>query len=91
MTPRDSVVQRASVSGNVGILASRITGGIPVTPNSAIYLSARVTYVNPIISLIEGGFEDNTRLRYGFQDYNLTYVWKLNPKKQNSTEQLCRQ
>lgn len=80
MTPRDSVVQRASVSGNVGILASRITGGIPVTPNSAIYLSARVTYVNPIISLIEGGFEDNTRLRYGFQDYNLTYVWKLNPK-----------
>ena len=80
MTPRDSVAQRASVSGNVGILASRITGAIPVTQNSTIYLSARVTYVNPIISLIEGGFEDNTRLRYGFQDYNLTYVWKPNPK-----------
>ncbi|MBD3592104.1 TonB-dependent receptor [Bacteroides sp. GM023] len=80
MTPRDSIVQRASVSGNVGILASRITGAIPVTPNSALYLSARVTYVNPVISLIEGGFEDNTRLRYGFQDYNLTYVWKPDSK-----------
>lgn len=80
MTPRDSVVQKASVSGNVGILASRITAGIPVTSNSAIYLSARVTYVKPIISLVEGGVKDNTRLNYGFQDYNLTYVWKPNPK-----------
>lgn len=80
MTPRDSVEQKASISGNVGILASRITAGIPVTRNSSLFLSARVTYVNPIISLIEGGFEDNTRLRYGFQDYNLTYVWKLDAR-----------
>lgn len=80
MTPRDSVEQRASVSGNVGILASRITAGIPITRKSALYLSGRVTYVNPIISLIEGSFEDNTKLRYGFQDYNLTYVWQPDRK-----------
>lgn len=80
MTPRDSVIRQASVSGNVGILASRITTGIPVAHNSALYLSARFTYVNPIISLIEGGFEDNTKLRYGFQDYNLTYVWQPDAK-----------
>lgn len=76
MQPRDSVLPKTEVSGSVGILASRLTTGIPITRKSTLYLSARATYINPIISLVEGEMADNTYLRYDFQDYNLTYVYQ---------------
>lgn len=74
MTPGDSVLKKPEVKGNTGILASRVTTGIPTGRNSTLYLSLRATYINPILSLIEGQFQQSTTIRYSFQDYNLTYV-----------------
>lgn len=75
MQPRDSILPEAEIAGSVGILASRATAGIPLTRKSTLYLSARATYINPIIRLMEQGMEENTFLRYDFQDYNLTYAY----------------
>lgn len=80
MHPREELLQKPEVSGSAGILASRITTGFPLTSKASLYLSARVTYVNPIIRLMEGGMEENTTLRYDFQDYNATYVYQPSEK-----------
>lgn len=76
MQPRDSILAKTQLSGSVGILASRATVGVPLTHKSTLYVSARATYVNPIIRLMEKGTADNTYLRYDFQDYNLTYAYR---------------
>lgn len=76
MTPKDSLLKEPEVKGCVGILASRVTTGIPTGQKGTLYLSLRATYINPILSLIERQFQKSTTIRYGFQDYNLTYVYQ---------------
>lgn len=76
---KDSIVHKTSIEGDIGIISSQGTIALPLSSKSSLYISGRGTYINPIIKAIEGS-EDGVNLNYGFQDYNLTYVWQPSPK-----------
>jgi hypothetical protein len=76
---RDSLTRRIGAEGNIGLISSQGTLSIPVSRKSSLYLSARGTYLNPILGLFNSA-EDGSKLRYGFQDYNLTISMPL-PRK----------
>ncbi|WP_455585759.1 TonB-dependent receptor plug domain-containing protein [Bacteroides sp.] len=73
--PND-IAKQASISGNIGIINSQLTLTLPTGNKSSLYLSARATYLNLLLSAFEKE-SDELKPRYNFQDYNLTYV--LNP------------
>lgn len=72
---KDSIVRKIAIEGDIGLISSQGTMALPISSNSSLYVSGRATYVSPIINAIERS-EDGTTLNYGFQDYNLTYVWQ---------------
>ncbi len=76
---RDSLTRRIGAEGNIGLISSQGTLSIPVSRKSSLYLSARGTYLNPILGLFNSA-EDGSKLRYGFQDYNLTYIYAPSEK-----------
>lgn len=78
MQSLDSVTKRFSVEGNVGIISSQGTVAMPIDSTSALYVSARCTYINLLYkSLLK---IDNSELQYGFQDYNATYINKISAR-----------
>lgn len=76
---RDSIARRFGIEGNIGLISSQGTLTIPVNKKSSLYLSARGTYLNPILNLVNAS-EEGEKLQYGFQDYNLTYVYAPSEK-----------
>lgn len=74
MYTRDSVATRFRAEGNVGIIAAQGTLTLPTGPNSTVYLSGRGSYINLLYKDLLT--VDHSRLRYGFQDYNATYILK---------------
>lgn len=80
MYTRDSVVTRFSAEGNIGIIAAQGTLAIPFNSRSSIYVSARSSYINLLYKDLLT--VDNSELRYGFQDYNATYILKPSNRDQ---------
>lgn len=78
MQAKDSLTRNFSASGSIGLIASQATLSLPLTSKTSLYLSARTTYINPIVQFIEKS-EDNMKIKYDFQDYNLTYVYQPTP------------
>lgn len=75
METKDSIVTKPTIEGDIGLISSQGTLALPISSKSSLYVSGRGTYIDPIINAIQSS-EDGTNLNYGFQDYNLTYVWK---------------
>lgn len=69
----EEIAERTTLQGNVGIIDSQLTLALPTGARSSLYLSARATYINLFLSAIEKE-SDEMKPRYGFEDYNLTYV-----------------
>lgn len=70
--PIDSVAHAAHLDATVSFMESEGTLTLPAGRHSALYLSARGSYLN----LLYGGLLefDGMAMRYGLQDYNLTFV-----------------
>ena len=75
ITSKSELVDRTSVSGNIGAIASQATLQVPLGRKSSFYLSGRGTYINLLLGLISLD-DDDIKPRYGFQDYNFTYIAK---------------
>jgi len=74
------IPEKASIQGNVGILASQLTVAVPIAKKAGFYLSGRKTYIDEIIvpllsSNSEGNDIENTK--YGFSDANMTFLFKI--------------
>lgn len=75
MTARDTVSHHFEAEGSIGMISSQATLAIPLTSKSSLYLSGRATYLNLILAAVQRD-DAGMRLRYDFQDYNLTYVYQ---------------
>lgn len=74
----DSIPSKYNGDLSIGIMSSQGTCQIPVSKKSSIFLSARSAYLN----LLYGGLlkSDGSQIRYGFDDYNLTYLLHASDK-----------
>ncbi len=68
---KKSATEKFKISGNVGLISSDLTMEIPCGQKSAFLISGRATYINLLYNKLLT--IDDIALRYGFQDYNLTY------------------
>lgn len=64
--------ERWSIEGNVGLINSDMTLAVPCGKKSALWVSARTSYINMLYGKLLQ--VDGTRVRYNFMDYNLTYA-----------------
>lgn len=69
----DTLKKRISGSVSVGIMSSQGTVGFRIKDRSHLKVSARRSYLN----LLYGRWLtlNDSRIKYGFGDYNITYVW----------------
>lgn len=74
MELRDQVPARVKGEFSFGLISSQGTLQIPLSGSSALFVSARRSYIN----LLYGHFLkfDGEPIRYGFTDGNLTWLWK---------------
>lgn len=74
----DSIPERISVSGEIGIISSQATLALPVNKKYAFYLSARKTYtgliLQPTLSLLNALPDKDQVFDYDFQDYNFSFI-----------------
>lgn len=70
--PTDSIAHKIHLDATVSFMESEGTLTLPVGEHSTLYLSGRGSYLNLLYgNLLE---IDEMKLRYGLQDYNLTFV-----------------
>ena len=81
----DTIPEKISISGNIGILASQATLSIPLGNKYALYVSARKTYMNLILNPLLSGLgaisDDGESFNYDFQDYNLSFIARPSKKR----------
>ena len=63
-----------SIQGNLGILASQVTLGVPFNDKNGIYISGRKTYIDAIVGNVNGDIQDS---QYGFSDANVTFLSQI--------------
>ena len=70
--PTDSIARKVHLDATVSFMESEGTLTLPTGEHSTLYLSGRGSYLNLLYgNLLE---IDEMQLRYGLQDYNLTFV-----------------
>jgi hypothetical protein len=75
------IPERIRSDVNVSILMSNATVRVPLNQKSAIALSGRISYVNPLLDLLTSGggltprSQKQANLRYNFYDLNLGYYY----------------
>ncbi len=78
MTLQDAVPERFGMDVSAGLISAQGTLSIPLGKKSALFVSARRSYIN----LIYGSFLkfDGEPMRYGFTDANITWLWRPSPR-----------
>lgn len=80
----DSIPDRISVGGEIGIISSQATLTLPVNGKYAFYISARKTYtgliLQPTLSLLNALPDKDQVFDYDFQDYNLSFIGRPTSK-----------
>ena len=78
MQLQDNIPERFGAEFSVGLISAQGTMRFPTGKNSALYISARRSYLN----LLYGSFlkYDDEPIRYGFTDGNITWYWKASPR-----------
>ncbi|MGQ7946375.1 TonB-dependent receptor plug domain-containing protein [Flavobacterium sp. WC2509] len=80
LMPDKKIPQKIAIQGNVGILASQLTVGVPVTEKTGFYISGRKTYIDEIIVPLMNVNSKNNDIqdtKYGFSDGNLTFLSQI--------------
>ena len=80
LTP-SKIPEKFTIKGNIGLLSSGLTLSAPISTKTGIFVSARKTYIDEIISpLFKSSTDNNQNLKYGFTDGNFTLISKLSEK-----------
>lgn len=74
----DELPRKANGIFSVGPISSQGTARIPLSDNSAVFLSGRVSYLNMFYSRWLD--IDGSKVKYNFGDLNVTYLHKINKK-----------
>ncbi|MNQ50262.1 TonB dependent receptor [compost metagenome] len=77
LIPNTTVPSQFTIQGNVGLLASQISLGIPLNEKSGFFISGRKTYIDEIVApMLHSGSKnsDVENMKYGFSDSNLTFI-----------------
>lgn len=77
MLHHDTLVHRLHGDISVGPIASQATLRLPAGKNATLTLSGRAAYLNLFYS--KWLQVDETQIKYGFSDYNLTWLWTPSP------------
>jgi hypothetical protein len=80
LIPNKKIPSEFTVQGNVGLLASQVTLGIPISEKTGITISGRKTYIDEIIAPMvrSNSKEDDVQdMKYRFSDANLTFVTEI--------------
>lgn len=82
LIPNKNIPSEFSIQGNVGILASQLSLGIPLSEKTGIYISGRKTYIDEIMGPIlkSGSNNDVQNMKYGFSDANITFLSQISKK-----------
>lgn len=76
----DLIPEKATVSGDIGLIASQATVSVPLSRKSALYISGRRTYVGltlrPLIRAMVSEKGQDMPFDYEFGDCNFTYVYR---------------
>lgn len=74
----DTLEKKISANASVGMMSSQGSVGVRLGDKSCLKVSARQSYMN----LLYGRwlYLNDARIRYGFGDYNLTYLWNSGAK-----------
>lgn len=80
LLPHKKTPSEFTIQGNVGILASQLTLGIPITEKSGFYISGRKTYIDEIVAPFlndQSESNDVAGMKYGFSDANFTFLSQI--------------
>lgn len=80
LIPNKKIPPQFTIQGNIGLLASQATLGIPISEKSGITISGRKTYIDEIIApILKSGSKNNDvqDMKYGFLDGNITFVTEI--------------
>lgn len=74
----DSLPKKFGLDTEAGLIETQATARVPLTKESGLTLSARLSYINLLYSgLLK---LDGSSLNYDFHDLNATYIWKPTSK-----------
>lgn len=77
---KKNVTRRFTADGEIGLIASNLTLGIPLGGKSCVYLSGRLSYIDPILKLIGSSGGGGVRLGYHMHDMNGTWILEPSAK-----------
>lgn len=80
LIPNKKIPSELTVDGNIGLLASQVTLGIPISEKTGIRISGRKTYIDEIVAPLlksDPNNEDVQDMKYGFSDANLTFITEI--------------
>lgn len=66
--------RKFALEGNIGLIESDAAIQIPLTEKSGIYLSARHSYISPLMRILP---TDNNQIAYDFGDYGIGLVGEI--------------
>ena len=72
--PHSYIPPKFGMEGNIGLIESDLALQIPMGKNSALYLSARHSYISWLVAVL---MHVDMTMSYEFEDYGLTYVQNL--------------
>lgn len=76
----DTMTGKAKGSLNIGLISSQGTLAVPLWKNSTLTFSGRGTYINYILKGTAKVMREDTEMpEYGFQDWNITLLTRLDP------------
>ena len=72
--------ERFGMEGNIGLVNSDLTLAVPCSEKHALWFSGRTSYLNWLLNALIT--IDDYKMRYYYQDYNLTYSGRLSDADQ---------
>lgn len=76
----DTMTGKAKGTLNIGLISSQGTLAVPLWKNSTLTFSGRDTYINYILKGTAKVMREDTEMpEYGFQDWNITLLTRLDP------------
>ncbi len=71
-----TIPNETKTDANISLLVSNATTLIPLSKKSMLSISGRISYLNPILNLINSIQEQKSSINYSFYDINVGYLYK---------------
>lgn len=70
------IPNKLKLDANISLMVSNATAIIPLNKKSVLSISGRVSYIKPILEIVNSFLSTKANLSYSFYDFNLTYFYK---------------